>query len=99
MKGTFLLLFSTVIQINLRSKRFQSSYSFFALVPILDELGRKRLQRSLHTEISDKIKQKYTKNKRNPDRLENLKRFLFLHQKFTLLSFGVAWISDDYFEE
>ena len=81
MKGTFLLLFSTVIQINLGSKRFQSSYSFFALVPILDKLARKRLQRSLHTEISDKIKQKYTKNKRNPDRLENLKRFLFLHQK------------------
>ena len=32
-KGTFLLLFSTVIQISLGSKRFQSSYSFFALVP------------------------------------------------------------------
>ena len=41
--------------------------------------------RRLHTEISDKIKQKYTKNKRNSDRLENLKRFLFLHQKFTFI--------------
>ena len=86
MKGTFLLLFSTVIQINLRSKRLQSSYSFFCSRPnFLDELARKRLQRSLHTEISDKIKQKYTKNKRNSDRQDNLKRFIFLHQKFTFI--------------
>ena len=59
---------------------------FFCSRPnFLDELARKRLQRSLHTEISDKIKQKYTKNKRNSGRKENLKRSIFLHQKFTFI--------------
>ena len=39
----------------------------------------------LHAEISDKIKQKCAKNKHSSDRQENLKRFIFLHQKFTII--------------
>ena len=86
MEGKFLLLFSDFIQINLGSKRFQSSYSLFCSRPnFLDELARKRLLRRLHTEISDKIKQNYTENKHNSDRQENLKRFIFLRQKFTFI--------------
>ena len=50
-EGKFLLLFSDVIQISLRSKRYQSSYSFFCSRPnFLDELARKRLLRRLHTD-------------------------------------------------
>ena len=39
-EGTFSLLLSDVIQISLRSKRFQSSYSFFALVPTFSTNSR-----------------------------------------------------------
>ena len=85
MKGTFLLLFSNVIQINLCSKRFQSSYSFFALVLTFSTNSRGKACYAGYIQISDKIKQKYSKNERNSDRLENLKRFLFLHQKFTFI--------------
>ena len=50
-EGKFLLLFSDVIQISLRSKRYQSSYSFFcSRLNFLDELARKRLLRRLHTD-------------------------------------------------
>ena len=57
------------------------SYSFFALVPTFSTNSRGNACYAGYIQISDKIKQKYTKNKRNSGRQENSKRFIYLHQK------------------
>ena len=54
-EGTFLLLFSNVIQITLRSKPFQSSYSVFALVPTFSTNSRGNACYAGYIQISDTI--------------------------------------------
>ena len=54
-EGKFLLLFSDVIQISLCSKRFQSSYSFFALVPTFSTNSRGNTCYAGYIQISDTI--------------------------------------------
>ena len=54
-EGKFLLLFSDVIQISLGSKRFQSSYSFFALVPTFSTNSRGKACNAGYIQISDTI--------------------------------------------